>query len=33
MHLELPDLSIRQDIAAVPQKMLEHVMQDFEERL
>jgi hypothetical protein len=26
-------LSIRQEIAAVPQKMLERVMQDFEERL
>jgi len=32
-HLELPDLSTRQEIAAVPQKMLEHAMQDFEERL
>ena len=32
-HLELPDLSIRQEIAAVPQKMLERAMQDFEKRL
>ena len=31
-HLELPDLSIRQEIAAVPQKM-SRAMQDFEERL
>ena len=26
-------LSIRQEIAALPQKMLERAMQDFEERL
>jgi len=38
-HLELPDLSrrltlsIHQEIAALPQKMLERAMQDFEERL
>jgi len=33
MHLELPDLSIRQEIGDAPQKMLERAMQDFEERL
>jgi len=32
-HLELPGLSIRQEIAAVLQKVLERAMQDFEERL
>jgi hypothetical protein len=26
-------LSIRQEIAALPQEMLQHAMQDFEERL
>jgi len=32
-HLELPYLPIRQEIAAVPQKILERAMRDFEERL
>jgi len=32
-HSELPDLSNRQEIAAVQQKILEREMQDFEERL
>jgi len=32
-HLELPDLFIRQEIAAVQQKMLEREMQGYEERL
>jgi hypothetical protein len=31
--IEKLKLSIRQEIAAVPQKMLERKMQDFEERL
>jgi len=32
-HLEISYLSIRQEIAAVPQKMLKRAMQDFEQRL
>ena len=32
-HLELSDLSIRQEIAPMLLKMLERAMQDFEERL
>jgi len=32
-HLELTDLSIRQEIAAVTRKMLERAMREFDERL